>query len=696
MEPFAMRHFPFLLALGLAAAIPAGATAATWVWPDHSGSGPCAASLQACLAGVAAGDTVLIGPDEPSSPDAYTAIDEGLVIQRSLTLGTLPGIDAVLAPDRMITVWPTGPGPHVVTITGLVLRRGAVYVRDEATAPGSRYAIERLRILEAIDPNLSTCAIEARLGSPASEITIADNRIDTGGPAGSPLFRYGICVGDLAGAGTLTARILRNRIRAGAALTEQGIALGLAHASGDLRVLGNEVRGPNVRYGIYAVFDPPGPTRSLALRNNVVAFADDAFADGIRIDAPGAGTSIAVTNNTVVHGQGGIGALAATGRVANNLIAHHAGRGLWTSAAIVNAHNLFHANAGGNTTGPAPGPGSVLADPQLESQAYPRPRPGSPAIDAGSNTDVPLGSFDADGERRIVGAAVDIGAHEASSDAAAVVEATAANTSGNWMRVAPFPVPLAPSDRLVANAIRTTPALAGSAQHLGVFLAESPAGWAIFHQDTGVPVAPGQRFAVLAPVDGTAGLVHVSSAASVAGNRTRLDDPALNALPDAIAIAFHRWQPTLYHDRPIGLHYTASRWHVRNEDGAAMPTGLHVHVAAAPLGSPNAFRTTLGPAPAPAWRLDHPLLDDNDCAAPIVGRADDPDVAGETPNPTRMSLAYRPPSGPGAPGRWFVVAQGTGTPVFPAQSAFHVLVHGPQASRCRAPRVDPLFVNGFE
>lgn len=691
-----MRPFPFLLALGLAATIPSAAGAATWVWPDHSGSGPCAASLAACLAGVAAGDTVLIGPDEPSAPDAYTAIDENVLIQRSLTLGTLPGIDAVLAPDRMITVWPTGAGPHVVTITGLVLRRGAVYVRDEATNPGSRYAIERLRILEAIDPNRSTCAIEARLAGPTTEITIADNRIDLGGPAGSPLFRYGICVGDRPGANTLTARILRNRLRAGAALTEQGIALGLAHAASDVRILGNEVRGPNLRYGLYAVVDPPGPTRTLAIRNNVVAFADDTFADGIRIDAAGAGTSIAVTNNTVVHGRAGIHALAAAGRVANNVIAHHAGRGLWTSPAIVNAHNLFHANAGGDTTGPAPGPGSVFADPQLESAAYPRPRPGSPAIDAGSNADVPLGSFDADGERRVVGAMVDLGAFEASSDAAAVVEATAGNTSGNWVRVAPFPVALTASDRLVASAIRTTPPGAGSAQHLGVFLAESPAGWAVFHQDTGVPVTPGQRFAVLAPVDGTAGLAHVSSAASVAGNRTRLDDPALNALPDAIAVAFHRWQPTLYHDRPIGLAYAASRWHVRNEDGALMPTGLQFHVAAAPLGSPNAFRTTLGAAPVAAWRLDHPLLDDNDCAAPIVGRADDPDLAGDTANPTRLSLAYRPPSGPGAPGRWFVVAEGAGTPTFPAGSAFHVIVHGPQANRCRAPRIDPLFANGFE
>lgn len=691
-----MRPFPFLLALGLAAVLPTATSAATWVWPDHSGSGPCAASLQACLAGVAAGDTVLIGPDEASAPDAYTAIDENLTIQHSLTLGILPGIDAVLAPDRRITVWPTGAGPHDVTIRGLVLRRGAVYVRDEATNPGSRYVIERLRILEAIDPNLSTCAMSAQLAGPTTEITIADNRIDLGGPAGSALFRYGICVEDQPGASTLTARILRNRLRAGGALTETGIALGLAHASGDVRVFGNEVRGPNLRWGIYAVLDPPGPTRTLAIRSNVVAFADDPFGEGIRVDAPGAGASIAVTNNTVVHGRTGIGTLAASGRVANNLIAHHAGRGLWTSPTIVNAHNLFHANAGGDTTGPAPGPGSVFADPQLESPAYPRPRTGSPAIDAGSNADVPLGSFDADGERRIVGAAVDLGAYEASRDAAAVVEASTANTSGNWMRVAPFPVALTASDRLVASAIRTTPPLPGSAQHLGVFLAESPAGWAIFHQDTGVPVAPGQRFAVLAPVDGTAGLAHVSSAASVAGNRTRLDDPALNALPDAIAVAFHRWQPTLYHDRPIGLAYTASRWHVRNEDGASMPTGLHVHVAVAPLGSPNAFRTTLGAAPAAAWRLDHPLLDDNDCAVPIVGRADDPDVAGDAANPTRMSLAYRPPSGPGAPGRWYVVAEGAGAPAFPGTSAFHVIVHGPQANRCRAPRIDPLFANGFE
>jgi len=98
------------------------APAATLIWPAPSGSGPCAGTLQACVDAAAAGDTVLIGANEPLLPDAYTAINEPVVISKSLTLAAAPGIDAVFGPGFNVGFQPTVPGPHQVTISGLVLR----------------------------------------------------------------------------------------------------------------------------------------------------------------------------------------------------------------------------------------------------------------------------------------------------------------------------------------------------------------------------------------------------------------------------------------------------------------------------------------------------------------------------------------------------------------------------------------------
>jgi hypothetical protein len=63
-------------------------------------------------------------------------------------------------------------------------------------------------------------------------------------------------------------------------------------------------------------------------------------------------------------------------------------------------------------------------------------------------------------------------------------------------------------------------------------------------------------------------------------------------------------------------------------------------------------------------------------------------------NPTGFGVIYVPSSGLGAPGRWVLRADSpSGPATFPAGAAFHVIVDGEQANRCRS---DPLFANGFE
>lgn len=294
---------------------------------------------------------------------------------------------------------------------------------------------------------------------------------------------------------------------------------------------------------------------------------------------------------------------------------------------------------------------------------------------------------------------VDIGAFEANGEGAAVITTTAQTVFFNEAYVQPFPIQLLEADRLAVSAQRTLPATPASGQHLGVYRnPQSASGWSIFHQDINSTMNPGQRFHVIAPVASKTGFAHLTSAANSSGALSRIDHASLNGLSFAIAIALQRWEGA-YHDVPIGLAWTSAgggRWQLRNEDGSAMPANLSFNLMVAPLLSPNALQLSPGGQSVRELRIEHPLLDDNACAAPVVGRVDDPLDGLTVNNPQRYSLEYRAASGAGAPGRWFIVAEGSGTPTFPPNVAFNLIVDGAQAERCRAPREERIFRNGFE
>ncbi|MFN7550373.1 MAG: choice-of-anchor Q domain-containing protein [Pseudomonadota bacterium] len=696
-----MAVHPVAAAAVLLLATPA-APAATLVWPALSGGGPCAGSLQACVDAAAAGDTVLIGADEGLLPDAYTAINETVFIRRSLTLGPAPGIDAVFAPGSSVVFQPDVPGPHQVAITGLVFRQGSVDIRDTGSAIGSVFRVERVRIDEP-SPAGAGCAIGFELGSPSPQMIVGDNVVSSGGAAGQQ--RSGICAFASSPAVAYTANVFRNRITAGAASLNTAIALSPGNG-GTIQISGNTVLGPRLGTGIRVVRAGAGTVVNAQIDNNMVAFQDLGIQFGIAVEVDNA--SVSVVNNTVVRGlQGlrvtGFADLPISGRVANNLVAFNANSGVFLAGGgLTNSHNLVFGNATNTFT---PGPSTLTVDPQLAGPGHPRLANGSPAIDAGSNADLPaLAQFDADGERRVAFGAVDIGAYEASGDGADRITAASGAVFFNETYVTPFPVPLSGSDTLVAVARHSMWPAGASALHLGVYQnPASPSGWSLFLQDVNLLMPVGAGFHVLAPFAGKTGFVHQAAAANTSGALTTIDHPALNGATNRsrIAVAFHRWQG-IYHDFPIGLRWVATgggRWQMRNEDGAAMPDTQTFNVAVAPFLSPNAFRTTLNTLAQVQWRLEHPLLDGNPCATPIVGRVDDPDEPGDIPNTTRFGVVYVSPSGPGAPGRWFVRADapaGGGTPTFPPGAAFHVIVDGDQANRCRAPVLDAVFANGFE
>jgi hypothetical protein len=673
------------------------ANAATLVWP---GPAPCAGTLQACVNAAAAGDVIVIGDDGVGNP-AYTAINESIIIGQSLTLTAATGIDAVFAPSFNILFIPGVAGPHDVTISGIVLRQGSVDIRDSGSVAGSVFRVQRMRIVEPTAPNVIGCAIKFDLQSPSPQVIAGDNVIGGGDTPGE--LRSGICASSGAPGGSMTAIIFRNRIATGAAGLRTGIAANLPTGGGSIRVSANSVLGPNIINGIAVQRASGSATASVQVDNNVVALQTDPVGWGLQVQA-GNSTAV-VVNNTIAHGARGLlatgfDALPVSGRVANNLIAFHSGTGAnFAAGALTNSHNLVFGNASNFFT---PGPSTLTVDPLVERPGYPRPRAGSPALDAGNNADLPaLALFDADGERRVVFGTVDIGAYEANGDGSARITATASTVFFNETYVTPFPVALTAGDTLVGVA-RLSPSAAGaSSRQLGVYRnPASPSGWSLFLQDLNQLMSLGETFHLLAPLAGKTGFVHTTSAASVAGALSTLANVDLDSPANAsrIAVPFHHWQGA-YHDIPIGLRWIATgggRWQLRNENGAAMPVGQTFNIAVAPPLSPNAFRAT-SPTAAARLRLEHPLLDGNDCAAPVVGRVDDPELAGDVLNPVPFGLVYLAPSGPGAPGRWMVQADApVGTPPIPAQASFNVIIDGAQANGCRAPVVELVFSNGFE
>ena len=128
-----------------------------------------------------------------------------------------------------------------------------------------------------------------------------------------------------------------------------------------------------------------------------------------------------VYNNTVVGNSAGAGGgvyLAGTAILRNNLIAFNTSGIATTSPMLtpVLEYNCVFGNGNQDySAGLSPGAGSISEDPGLASTSYGNVhiQPGSPCIDAGDGSIVQADWRDVDGQDRIQGGGVDIGADEA-------------------------------------------------------------------------------------------------------------------------------------------------------------------------------------------------------------------------------------------------------------------------------------------
>jgi parallel beta-helix repeat protein/predicted outer membrane repeat protein len=132
-------------------------------------------------------------------------------------------------------------------------------------------------------------------------------------------------------------------------------------------------------------------------------------------------SSLMIANNTITGNAalcgGGIYCSSSSPTIANTIIAFNSSGVYNTGGSPTLRYNCVFGNTASNYSGltdPTGTNGNISADPMLGGVAYGNVhiQPGSPCVDAGDDSVVQSGSLDMDGQARIQGAHVDIGADE--------------------------------------------------------------------------------------------------------------------------------------------------------------------------------------------------------------------------------------------------------------------------------------------
>lgn len=699
MTPF--PALPVRLAATLAAAAFAGSVHAQSVtWP--AAAPPCNGTLQACIDAQPSGFQVLIDSDAPTNvvPAGNTALR---IDDKSLVLAPAAGRRPLFPNGLEIVVQANAPGRDVA-ISGLTLRNGGrVRVFADHANGAVDVAIERMRF-----EHLATFGEGIEVNQNAGgllRIRVRDNDyLRTGGPG---LFAF-----VRATAGQINGEIAFNRVSIPDGDTSAyGLAVGASDTgSFDLTVAGNEIHG-SFAFGALCAIAAPSTSLKLPLPavrwlSNVVRPAVRGRGTGLCAFAGEAPLHAEIVNNTLIDLETAIRLVPRpftppaspapiTGLFANNLIAWN-GTGVVqapVAAAVTNQHNLFFGN-GSNGSGFTAGILTLFANPQLTSRERPYLGPGSPAINAGNINVVPTPSIwprlDADGLRRTIGSAPDIGAYE-SGDAHFGAVAGGSNLSGNYF-VLDHP---STNGQSLARVFATpNPELGGTVNTgpFGVWWIIGDARMSIFNQNTAAPMAAGVGFNAFVPgAQAPVGSgpprdanVFVHRAGSPASASTMLDDSSVNGRPGHIVLATQNWNPQdppasigVYNNRHVTLEiFAGERWRVVNTNGDAIPVGAAFNVYAQPP-SPNAFVQPASPMVGSRIVLDHRWLNGNPCARFQVTSVF-ADAVG-------FDVDYQVPTG-----RWAIFRQGPGT--WPPGARFHVLVSPRQVFECAG----PLFRDGFE
>ena len=406
----ALPHRFALCAVALAATT--SADAATRTWP---GPAPCNTTLQACIAGADAGDTVEVASNGP--------IGESLeIFGKSLILRAAAGFSPVLqAGPFSDSIDAFGADtPVAIVIEGLIVRGGTITAYQRGSGPFGVIIRGNLIEAEGLDANLTAIRISTFGSTPTGPVNFAivDNDIRLGFLQGDDI--SAIAIEDLPGS---TIGVIEDNVvgSGGTWSTLSAIHARNNVGNANLQVRRNLVAATGYNVGILLVQDGAGGTFDARVFDNLVTGTV-----GVTGPQPGAISLIAsagtlhadVLNNTLAGNHTGFIASAAAGAhidgvLANTVVADNGTRGVVIAAAIAgdfaNEYNLVFGNGSDEFT---PGAGTVFADPHFVSTQDFHLRSSSPARDAG-NTALAAGiSVDLDGAPRVFGPAVDIGAWE--------------------------------------------------------------------------------------------------------------------------------------------------------------------------------------------------------------------------------------------------------------------------------------------
>lgn len=682
--------------LGLVAAVtcvalPAGA--AVREWPGAA----CSGTLQACIDGAAAGDTVRIVTEAP--------IDESIRINnRSLTLESR-GAAALFAPDRTLEIYAES-GNLDVRVRNLWLQDDVlVRVGTANAAQTQNVALEGLRLRCA-----SGCFRVFRNAFVVSttNVRLSHAHIDQASPDAHAVFISDIATSAGGSFAILDSRITSPRLNTLIESSAGGATVTLARN----QFLGTDPAQPVGSEGLR--IDGRGAGVIARVSRNVIA----GHRTGAVLSSVAGPIDLRFVNNTILDARASAVAIVRlagdiNGRFANNLIDSadcglNAGVGAGTGTYTAN-HNLYSRTPTPRCNGAPGGANDLVATAQF-ADATGRPVFSSPVVNAGSNADQPtvpillvqVPDLDHDGRSGRVAGTVDIGAFEFSLDRSFEHGALAQNITANWTVIENPPVALVASDRLQIAAYGRTlgPGSTlppGAAKHLGVWFDGSR--HTIFNQNLS-PFDAGRRFHVLLNLSTHDGFVHTASTGNILFNTTRIDRAGLDDFPAAIPIVTQRFadagsgQPEVYNNQPIGVWYDASvgRWKIFNQVAGGTPAPIPVNArfnvmvpTLLSLGA-HAYRTEPLGVPVADLFLDHPLLNNNPCAHAYITPTFNPN---DVYVPSSVLVNWRPR--PDGRGNW-AISRGDGAQI-PAGAAFHVYVDPQQSRRCFETSV---FSDGFE
>lgn len=401
-----------------------------WAQIAYPGAAPCGGTLQACIDGVAAGETVEIATAVP--------IDESLVINKNLTLRAAAGVNAILlaAAGQNTVVLSDTMGPVDVRVEGLRLVRTTLAVL--AVADGSVFTVVGNWFQ---DDGGSEYAIDARLNAD-QDLLVELNQFEWTGP--TMLLRT---------AGSQETDIIEAVIRANRFTSNTSDEILGPSAGGVLVEAGGEpwlqLRfDSNVLFDLDGVGGPAGievtQMPSGILTMSAAPSVNAEVVDNTLHQIAGGGPAIEFVGPSftpITEGPGGMIVY-----VFNNIVSSTGGPALSVVEPLDNiffrndANDLWDNDAPVDIGGAPLGAATLMVDPQFVDAVGGdlRLAAASPLIDAGINS-VPaavpfpafdIGPIDVTGGPRLIGPLVDIGAYEGGAAEPAPVEVPTQNVVG--------------------------------------------------------------------------------------------------------------------------------------------------------------------------------------------------------------------------------------------------------------------------